>query len=92
MRIAKVIGKVTLNDQVESFVGGSLRVVRPLTREEIETGAEPKADAIVVWDDFGAGLGDLIAMSEGGEAAQPFLPERKPVDAYNAAIIDAMDI
>ena len=31
-------------------------------------------------------------MSEGGEAAQPFRPDYKPVDAYNAALLDAIDI
>jgi hypothetical protein len=31
-------------------------------------------------------------LSEGPEAAQPFLPELKPVDAYNAGILDHLDI
>ena len=46
----------------------------------------------VMYDDLGAGLGSRIAMSEGGEAAQPFLPADKPVDAYNAAILDQINI
>ena len=33
-----------------------------------------------------------IAVSEGAEAAQPFRPLDKPIDAYNAAILDAVDI
>jgi hypothetical protein len=33
-----------------------------------------------------------VALSEGGEAAQPFRPELKPVDAYNAAILDELDV
>ena len=37
-------------------------------------------------------LSHLIAVSEGGEAAQPFQPEMKPVDAYNAAILDRIDV
>ena len=45
-----------------------------------------------MYDDLGAGLGSRIAVSEGGEAAQPFLPEMKPVDAYNAAILDTIDV
>ena len=47
---------------------------------------------MVVWDDNGAGLGSLIAISEGAEAAQPFRPELKAVDAYAAAILDDVDI
>jgi ethanolamine utilization protein EutN len=46
----------------------------------------------VVYDELGAGLGSLIAVSEGREAAQPFGPEGKPIDAYNAAILDHIDL
>ena len=49
---------------------------------------EPQSDPLVIWDELGAGEGDLVAISEGGEAAQPFRPELKPVDAYCAAILD----
>ena len=45
-----------------------------------------------MFDELGAGLGCRIAISEGGEAAQPFYPELKPVDAYNAAILDNVSI
>ncbi|MCE9531273.1 MAG: carbon dioxide concentrating mechanism protein CcmL, partial [Planctomycetes bacterium] len=45
-------------------------------------------EAIVIYDDLGAGIGSRIAISEGGEAAQPFYPKDKPIDAYNAAILD----
>ena len=47
---------------------------------------------MVVYDELGAGIGSLIAISEGREAAQPFRPELKPVDAYNAAILDSIDL
>ncbi len=33
-----------------------------------------------------------IALAEGPEAAQPFLPEVKPVDAYAAAILDQLEV
>lgn len=56
--------------------------VRPLHRGE----------ELVVYDDLGATTGSLIAVSEGGEAAQPFLPNYKPVDAYNAAILDQVTL
>ena len=45
-----------------------------------------------MWDELGVGYGDIVALSEGGEAAQPFRPELKPVDAYNAAILDELDV
>ena len=46
----------------------------------------------VAWDEFGAGRNSRVAISEGGEAAQPFRPELKPVDTYCAAILDALSI
>ena len=55
-------------------------------------GAAPKADEFVVWDDNGAGLGSLIAVSEGAEATQPFRPDMKAVDAYASAILDSVDV
>jgi len=47
---------------------------------------------MVAWDDNGAGLGSLVAMSEGAEATQPFRPELKPVDAYASAILDEINL
>jgi ethanolamine utilization protein EutN len=52
----------------------------------------PTADELVTWDDLGAGIGDRIAISEGAEATQPFRPDIKPVDVYNAAILDRIDV
>lgn len=92
MRIARVIGTVVLTNPHETFVGATLKLARPLSLAELQGEAEPAADPIVVWDDLGAGVGDNIAISEGGEAAQPFFPDMKPVDAYNAAILDSIEI
>jgi Carbon dioxide concentrating mechanism/carboxysome shell protein len=92
MRIAKVIGTVTLNRCHPSFNGARLRLVVPLSLAELRGEHEPQADEMVAWDDNAAGLGNLIAMSEGAEAAQPFRPDLKPVDAYASAILDSIDL
>lgn len=92
MRIAKVIGTVTLNRHHPSMDGATLKLAVPMTGEELKTNAEPQADTIVVYDELGAGLGDRIMLSEGAEAAQPFYPELKPLDAYNAGIIDELNL
>lgn len=92
MRIAKVIGTVTLSRSHPSLDASCYRLAIPLTLDELASGGEPAGEELVVYDALGAGLGSLIAVSEGGEAAQPFLPELKPVDAYNAAILDSIDI
>ncbi len=92
MRIAKVIGSVVLSRSHVSFTGATLRVAVPITLQELAVSREPNGEPLVVWDDLGAGDGSLIAISESGEAAQPFRPELKPVDAYNSAILDEVTI
>ena len=88
MRIAKIIGKVVLAEAHPTFEGATLRLAYPLTLENIDGTSEDEADTIVVWDELGSGNGSLIGLAEGPEAAQPFRPEIKPVDAYAAAILD----
>jgi ethanolamine utilization protein EutN len=92
MRIAEVIGTVTLGRCHPSFEGARLRLVVPLTLAELANGQTPQSEQIVAWDELGAGQGSRIAMSEGPEASRPFHPEIKPVDAYNAAILDTVDL
>ena len=92
MRIGEIIGTVTLNRAHPSLGGGAYRLAIPLTLAELTGTGEPAGEELVVYDDLGAGVGSRIAFSEGGEAAQPFLPEIKPVDAYNAAILDDIQI
>ncbi len=92
MRIAKVIGTVTLSQLHPSIRGARLKVAIPLSLEDLTAASEHHAEDLVVYDDLGAGIGDLIMLSEGGEAAQPFYPELKPIDAYNAGILDSVQV
>ena len=91
MRLGKTIGTVTLVEPHANIRGGVFRVVVPLATADLAAGDGP-TEPLVAWDDLGAGEGQLVAFSEGGEAAQPFDPEDKPIDAYIAAIIDQLDI
>ena len=90
MRLGKTIGTVTLSQSHATFRGGVLRIVVPLSAANLREG-DGQAEPLVAWDALGAGDGQLVAFSEGGEAAQPFNPIDKPVDAYVAAIIDCLD-
>jgi ethanolamine utilization protein EutN len=92
VRIAEVIGTVTLNRAHPSFAGARLRLVVPLSLANLRDDESSAADQLVAWDELGAGIGARIAMSEGAEAAQPFRPDIKPVDCYNAAILDSLDL
>jgi ethanolamine utilization protein EutN len=91
MRLGKTIGTVTLVEPHPTMRGGALRLVVPLTTADLARGDGP-AEPLVAWDDLGAGEGQLVAFSEGGEAAQPFRPLDKPIDAYIAALIDQLDV
>jgi ethanolamine utilization protein EutN len=64
----------------------------PLSLANLQDQTKPVSEEFVVYDELGAGDGSLIAISEGAEAAQPFRPEIKPVDAYCAAILDQIDV
>jgi ethanolamine utilization protein EutN len=96
MRIARVIGSVTLNRVHPSLGGCVLRLAVPLAWSELAAGAPaaglPAGESLVLLDELGAGCGSQVALSEGVEAAQPFFPEYKPVDAYCAAILDRIDV
>jgi ethanolamine utilization protein EutN len=92
MRIGEVIGTVTLNRRHPSLAGARFKLVVPLSLADlVGKGGEP-AEELTVYDELGAGLGHRIALSEGREAAQPFHPEVKPIDAYCAAILDGIRI
>ena len=92
MRISKVIGTVTLSRSHPTFVGARLRLIVPLSLANLQGDWTTTAEEIVAWDELGAGIGDQIATSEGAEASQPFRPDSKPVDVYNAAILDRVAV
>lgn len=86
MRMGTVIGRVTLSVKNDKFFGERLLLTLPWNRETFE-GKDSFDPSIVVFDQFGAGVGQHIAISEGAEATCPF-PNPTPVDAYCAALID----
>jgi ethanolamine utilization protein EutN len=90
MRVGKVIGRITLTQAYETLVGGRFLLVEVQDRFSLVGKARKSAESLVVYDELGAAQGDLIAFTESREAAMPFYPEKRvPLDAYNAAILDA---
>jgi len=92
MRIGKVIGTVTLNRWHPSLAGASFKLAVPLGLDNLTGVSQEDAEELTVFDELGAGMGSLLAISEGREAAMPFYPGEKPIDAYNAAILDAVSV
>jgi ethanolamine utilization protein EutN len=86
MRIATVIGRVTLSVRHPAFRGERLMLAQPWTAKSIGTEG-PHGNAVVVYDEIGAGPGQIIAISEGAEATRPF-SKSTPIDAYCSALID----
>ncbi len=92
MRIAEVVGNVTLNRWHPALHGANLKLVIPLMAEDLVRDEPQGAETLVAWDELGTSPGMLIAMSEGPEAALPFRPKVVPIDAYATAIIDDLNI
>jgi carbon dioxide concentrating mechanism protein CcmL len=94
MRLAQIIGRVTLSIQDPSFKGGRWLVASPLDAVQIN-GACAKApppsaqSSLVTYDDLGAGTGDIVGIVDGAEATAPFdFPI--PIDAITVAIFDTL--
>jgi ethanolamine utilization protein EutN len=92
MRIGEVIGTVTLSRVHPSMTSARCVIAVPFSLNALKENRPPDGEDLVVFDNLGAGNGQRIAFSEGGEAAAPFHPEKKPVDAFCACILDQLGI
>ena len=92
MRIAKVIGTVTLSRCHPSLTAARWIIGVPYSLKSLRERSEPDGEDIVIYDNLGAGNGQQICFSEGGEAAAPFLPDKKPVDAFCGCILDQVNV
>jgi len=92
MRIGEVIGSVTLNRAHPSLAGARWLIVVPFGLKVLKLALPPDGEDLVIYDDLGAGVGSRVGFSEGGEAAAPFHPDKKPVDAYCACILDQLTL
>jgi microcompartment protein CcmK/EutM len=96
MRVGTVMGTVTLSNVVPELVGVRWLVVGPADLKAVEKYKEhgnlvPSGEDLVVADGVGGGAGQVVAFSEGGEAAMPYMPAKVPVDAYAGILIDSLD-
>jgi ethanolamine utilization protein EutN len=88
MRIAEVIGTVTLNRMHPSVAGYRWVIGIPLSLKALRDNLGPDGEDQVILDQLGAGFGQRIGFSEGAEAAAPFAPEKKPIDSYCSLLLD----
>jgi ethanolamine utilization protein EutN len=92
MRIAEVVGRVTMSRLHPRLRGGRFLIALPLPLSALTADAPDRGEELVVYDNLGAGPGSLIGISEGREAANPFGKTKTPVDAYCACLIDQLSI
>jgi microcompartment protein CcmK/EutM len=92
MRIAEVIGTVTLSRAHPALGRARWIIGVPFGLKALKEHAAPDGEDVVILDILGAGNGNRVGFSEGVEASMPFFPERKPIDAYCACILDQITI
>jgi microcompartment protein CcmK/EutM len=93
MRLGIVRGHITLTPAVEAYRGRTLVIVEPVTMENLRAkNGKGGGKALIAIDELGAAKGQMIAFTEGREAANPFWPAPVPVDAYCSLIVDSIDV
>lgn len=93
MRLGIVRGHVVLNPAVESYQGKTLIVIEPIYMQNLRAkNGLGGGKSLVAIDELGAAEGQIVAFTEGREAANPFWPDLVPVDAYCALITDLVDV
>ncbi len=95
MRIAQVIGRVTLSVQDPSYKGGRWLVCNPLDAGHLNTACQTRPPlsnqfSLVAYDDLGAGEGDIVGIVEGAEATAPFDFDI-PIDAITVAVFQSLN-
>mgnify|MGYP001222956676 FL=1 len=91
MRIARVIGNVTMSRKMPEILPGSYLVVRTVNRRALAGTGADNEETLVLYDNLGAREGDLVGLVEGAEACAPFRPQKVPYDCYNACILEQID-
>jgi ethanolamine utilization protein EutN len=92
MRIAEVIGRVTLSRSHPSLKGGRYLIALPMPLEALTEGSPVRGEEVIVYDNLGTSRGGLIGLSEGREAANPFGKTKTPIDAFCACLLDRVDV
>ncbi len=92
MKIAEVVGRVTLNRSILPVSGIRLVLAAPMSRAAIAGEEGGRGEPIVAVDQLGTGNGSLVGLSDGLEATRPFVPDKVPIDAYCACLLDRIFI
>ena len=83
-----------MNIQEEAFNGGRWLVINPVDTDQLNTCIDQqptltKQPSLIIYDNMGAGEGDIVGFVEGAEATAPF-DGPTPIDAISLAIFDTL--
>lgn len=92
MKVAKVVGKLSLNKCHPALVGRKWIVVVPQSLSAIAGRMGNNQEEFIAVDDLGVMPGSLVGVSDGREACAPYEPQRKPVDAYTSCLLDELTV
>lgn len=87
MYIGKVIGTAVATKKDARLIGSKLLIITPLERN----GYSPIEISVAV-DPVGAGIGEVVLVTEGSSARQAVNNVKCPIDAAVVGIIDTMEI
>ncbi len=92
MRLGYVRGHVVLNQTIPCLRGVRLAIVEPITAENLAAATGlGGGKCLVAVDQLAAAEGQMVAFTEGREAANPFWPESVPVDVCCALIVERVN-
>lgn len=90
MKIARVIGRLTLSKKVSAYAAARFVILSPLSKEQLANEDNSKMSSkvnLVSYDCLGVTMGDIVGYVDGAEAAAAF-DKAMPVDAYIVALFD----
>jgi ethanolamine utilization protein EutN len=86
MIFARVVGTVVATQRSDDLVGAKYLLVELVSHK-----GEPRHDYLVALDGVGAGVGELVMVTQGPSARQMTISDKKPVDALISGIVDLVD-
>ncbi len=88
MFLARVVGKIAATVKHRDLRGKKLLLVRPL-----DLSLSPSGKPVIAVDSVGAGGGDMVLVSDEGNAASQILKmQRGPVRTVIVGVVDSVDL
>jgi microcompartment protein CcmK/EutM len=86
MTFGLVVGTVVATQRSDGVDGARFLLVQGCTHR-----GERRKDFVVALDGVGAGVGEMVMVTQGPSARQTRRTDRKPVDALVSGIVDLVD-